>query len=100
VFLTPNQFLLRGSSLQNTDWVVGIAMYTGHETKIMQNSVSAKAKFSDLETQMNKQIFLLFLFQIFCCIIAAIVYETWRVDNKDDTKWYLALTDQQGGDYL
>ena len=27
--------LLRGSSLRNTEWVVGIAVYTGHETKIM-----------------------------------------------------------------
>jgi phospholipid-transporting ATPase len=38
--------LLRGSSLRNTDWVIGIAIYTGHETKIMRNSSNARFKMS------------------------------------------------------
>lgn len=32
----PDQILLRGSLLQNTKWVYGVVIYTGHETKIMK----------------------------------------------------------------
>ena len=32
-----NQFMLRGSSLKITQWVYGIVVYTGSETKIKQN---------------------------------------------------------------
>ncbi len=34
---SPN-FLLRGCSLKNTKWIIGLVVYTGHETKIMLNS--------------------------------------------------------------
>lgn len=31
----PDQILLRGSQLQNTKWVYGVVIYTGHESKLM-----------------------------------------------------------------
>ena len=42
--MNADQILLRGSSLRNTEWVIGIAIYTGHDTKIMKNSPSARSK--------------------------------------------------------
>jgi phospholipid-transporting ATPase len=36
--LCEKQLLLKGASLQNTDWVIGLVVYTGEETKIMLNS--------------------------------------------------------------
>jgi phospholipid-transporting ATPase len=41
--------LLRGSILKNTEWVYGVVVFSGHETKIMKNSLKAKAKLSKLE---------------------------------------------------
>lgn len=39
--LGPDQVLLRGAQLRNTQWVVGIVVYTGHDSKLMQvNPVS------------------------------------------------------------
>lgn len=35
--LDNNQIVLRGSILANTDWIVGVAIYTGKETKIVLN---------------------------------------------------------------
>ena len=32
----PDQVLLRGTQLKNTQWVLGIVVYTGFETKFMQ----------------------------------------------------------------
>lgn len=34
--LGPDQVLLRGAQIRNTQWVVGIVVYTGHDSKLMQ----------------------------------------------------------------
>ena len=36
--LGPDQVLQRGARLQNTKWAAGVVLYTGHETKLLQNS--------------------------------------------------------------
>jgi magnesium-transporting ATPase (P-type) len=38
IVLDADQILLRGSSLRNTEYVYGAAIYTGHDTKVMMNS--------------------------------------------------------------
>jgi magnesium-transporting ATPase (P-type) len=42
--LDVDQVLLRGSSLRNTQWVYGVAVYTGHDSKVMMNSSNNKPK--------------------------------------------------------
>ncbi|XP_058436778.1 phospholipid-transporting ATPase IB-like isoform X1 [Marmota monax] len=32
----PDQMLLRGTQLKNTQWIIGVVIYTGFETKLMQ----------------------------------------------------------------
>ncbi|XP_003367459.1 phospholipid-transporting ATPase 1, partial [Trichinella spiralis] len=41
--LGPDQLLLRGSLLKNTQWIFGVVIYTGHEPKLMLNSNVAPA---------------------------------------------------------
>lgn len=36
--LGPDQVLLRGAQLRNTPWAYGLAVFTGHETKLMRNA--------------------------------------------------------------
>ena len=98
--LSNEQFLLRGSSLKNTDWIVGIVVYTGHESKIMLNSSNAKTKYSKLETQMNKQIIFVFLMQLALCVTCALFYAIWFSQNKDNTDQYLELTTSQDNTLL
>lgn len=40
--LGPDQILLRGAQLRNTQWVHGVVVYTGHDTKLMQVEHSTK----------------------------------------------------------
>lgn len=44
--IDPDQVLLRGSCLRNTEWVIGVCIYSGHDTKIMKNGSRARAKTS------------------------------------------------------
>lgn len=89
--LSNEQFLLRGSSLKNTDYIVGVVIYTGHQSKIMLNSSKARSKTSQLESQMNKQILYIFLMQIVLCAVCAVYYTNWFVVNKNRTEFYLEL---------
>ena len=52
--LSYENFALRGSSLKNTEFVVGLVAYTGHNTRIMRNSVGSKQKQSHLEAQTGR----------------------------------------------
>ena len=51
--MDPDQLLLKGSSLRNTEWCLGLAVFTGHETKIMKNSSSGAPKRSKNAKQLN-----------------------------------------------
>ena len=54
VILSEQQLLLKGANLKNTEWVVGICVYSGADTKIMMNSQQGQPKMSHLESQINK----------------------------------------------
>jgi len=45
--------------LRNTDYVYGVAVFTGHDTKVMRNSAKAKYKFSTLEKLTNQSILII-----------------------------------------
>jgi len=60
--LTPDNVILRGCKLRNTEKVYGITIFTGHETKIMKNSLNAKYKFSKLEKATNVTILVILCF--------------------------------------
>ena len=56
VGLDIDNVCMRGSSLRNTEWVYGLAIFTGHQTKVMMNSSASKPKFSKIERVTNKYI--------------------------------------------
>ncbi|XXG48466.1 hypothetical protein AAC387_Pa02g2908 [Persea americana] len=70
--LSPNQILLRGCSLRNTEYIVGAVVFTGHETKVMMNAMSVPSKRSTLERKLDKLILALFGVLFLMCFIGAI----------------------------
>lgn len=85
--LTPNQILLRGCSLRNTEYIVGVVVFTGHETKVMMNAMNVPSKRSTLERRLDKLILLLFLVLFIMCLIGAIGSGIF-INSK---YWYLGL---------
>lgn len=70
--LSPNQILLRGCSLRNTEYIVGAVIFTGHETKVMMNAMNVPSKRSTLERKLDKLILTLFGALFLMCLIGAI----------------------------
>ncbi|KAJ3117734.1 hypothetical protein HDU96_005864 [Phlyctochytrium bullatum] len=66
-----NGILLRGCVLRNTSWVIGIAVYTGAESKIMMNSGNTPSKRSRIDRQLNPLVMVNFLLLTAMCLICA-----------------------------
>ncbi|KAF3616934.1 Phospholipid-transporting ATPase 6 [Capsicum annuum] len=86
--LDPSQILLRDSKLRNTAYVYGVAIFTGHDSKVMQNSTNSPSKRSRIELQMDKIIYLLFIVLLFISFASSIGF---AVDAKLELPnwWYL-----------
>ncbi|CRG97760.1 aminophospholipid-transporting P-ATPase, putative [Plasmodium gallinaceum] len=65
------QFVLRGCKLKNTDWIIGIVIYTGKETKIQMNSTKPIRKTSKLERLTNRMTIIIWFIQMIICFISA-----------------------------
>lgn len=98
--LSYENFLLRGSSLRNTKWIVGIVVYVGHETKIMLNSSPARKKFSGLEVKMNREIVVIFILQLAVCALCALYSTLWLKEYQNDNKQYLEMQEVLIGRYF
>lgn len=86
--IDPDQILLRGSCLRNTEWIMGICVYSGHETKIMKNGAKSKAKVSKIAKATNNYIVVTMLFQLSLSIVAAVATSIWTF-FRGGAYWYI-----------
>lgn len=68
-----NNLLLRGCTLRNTKWAMGIVVFTGDDTKIMLNSGVTPTKKSRIARELNFSVSINFLVLFFLCFISGIV---------------------------
>lgn len=89
--LTINQLLLRGSTLKNTGYIVGLVLYTGEETKIRLNATKPPTKFPTLEKTANLFIFALFTLVVGISVVLTTFSVFWEQANQgpDSGLWYL-----------
>ncbi|CAI4061554.1 hypothetical protein SUVZ_05G2470 [Saccharomyces uvarum] len=70
--VTISNVLLRGCSLRNTKWAMGIVMFTGDDTKIMLNSGITPTKKSRISRELNYSVIINFLLLFILCLISGI----------------------------
>uniref|UniRef100_A0A8C2RB89 Phospholipid-transporting ATPase n=1 Tax=Capra hircus TaxID=9925 RepID=A0A8C2RB89_CAPHI len=75
--LYKENLLLRGCTLRNTEAVVGIVIYAGHETKALLNNSGPRYKRSRLERQMNCDVLWCVLLLICMSLFSAIGHGLW-----------------------
>lgn len=82
--LDAKQLLLKGSILKNTEWVIGIVVYTGHSTKLMLNSKKGRVKYSSVEKIMSRYLISILILQSIFCIICGVLYSIYYKLNLED----------------
>jgi len=75
--LSAKQLLLRGSQLKNCEWIIGVVVYTGTDTKLMRNAEKSKSKQSRVEFMMNRLIIIILFVQMVFCSVTAIGNRAW-----------------------
>lgn len=90
--LSLQQILLRDSKLKNTEYIYGVVIFTGPDTKVMQNSTDPPSKRSKIERKMDKIIYILFISLILISFIGSVFFgvETKRdISSGKYRRWYL-----------
>jgi len=85
--LNAENILLRGAALRNTEWVIGLACFTGADTKLVMNSVATPSKFSQLDRLINRIVFLILFIMLICvCTLGGLAVS---VNNGSfDSLWF------------
>ncbi|KAF2458100.1 hypothetical protein BDY21DRAFT_420789 [Lineolata rhizophorae] len=92
-----SNLLLRGSSVRNTEWVLGVVVFTGEETKIMLNSGITPSKRAKISKDLNWNVIYNFMILFCMCVIAAVVQGTaWA---KSDSSQKLFEFGSYGNDH-
>ena len=92
-----DNLLLKGCFLKNTEYIIGVAIYTGHSTKIMKNSKRPKSKVSNIMKIMNRLLYSLFIFMAVICILFASLFFVFQLNlGQSLTYFYKYNNDDKG----
>ncbi|XP_040380933.1 probable phospholipid-transporting ATPase 4 [Oryza brachyantha] len=86
--IDPFQILLRDSKLRNTSFIYGVVVFTGHDSKVMQNSTESPSKRSTIEKKMDFIIYILFTVLVLISLISSIGFAV-RIKYDLPNWWYL-----------
>jgi len=82
--------LMRETNLKNTDFIYGLIVYTGNDTKIQRSNLEgekARVKVSRIMRQVNSLLKYMLLAQAACCLAGGIAAGAWAYQHGND--WYM-----------
>ena len=85
-YISIKNVLLRGARLKNVDYIYGIVLYNGHDTKLMQNIGHSSLKMSTIDKKLNYIILIIFIACIIINIISSILGVHFRNKNLPNYK--------------
>ena len=86
IYFDIKNVLLRGARLKNVDYVIGVVIYTGIDTKIMKNINHGSMKFSEMDIKLNYIVIAILIIRFFIIIIFmmnGILFRKGKLPNYD-----------------
>lgn len=81
-------FILRGSTVRNTKWVLGVVVFTGIDTKLVRNSKRTPAKRSHVERTANRLLGVVFGVLLLASAICTVTRAIWtNSEGAQATNW-------------
>ena len=90
--VNESHIILRETIIRNVDYIYGLVVYTGNDTKIQKantDGTSRKVKVSKIMRQVNEYLTIMLVFQAILCLIGGIICGIWLEDNGHS--WYLVF---------
>ncbi|KAG8198687.1 hypothetical protein JTE90_015512 [Oedothorax gibbosus] len=81
--ISKENLLLKDCILKNADFIEGIVVYAGHETKAMLNNDGPRYKRSKLEKLMNRDVIFCIVMLILLCLLGALGKFVWLSSFQD-----------------
>ena len=75
--------MLRGAVLKNTEEIVGVAVYTGNDSKIMMNAEDPRYKQSNIDLITNRLILAIIGLQLIMSLVVFVLSWIWHSNNSD-----------------
>ena len=75
--LNEKNIALRGCSLRNTDYIYGLVVNTGRDTKIMKSSTAAPSKASAMDRTINQMLIFFLGLLLLTCAIGTVMHVYW-----------------------
>lgn len=81
---------LRGAELRNTDYIFGLCVYAGTDTKIIRNLSRGKLKYGSLDAKLNRLLLLMFFLNALILVVSVLLGYQWANQFIGPSKsWYL-----------
>ncbi|KAJ5069633.1 putative phospholipid-transporting atpase [Anaeramoeba ignava] len=94
ISLSHEQLLLQTTILKNTDFVYGLAVYTGNQTKFGMNKTKTPTKWTKLDKKINRTTMFIFGLQFILVVIFGVIGSLWK-KNHGKKYSYLAYPDSE-----
>lgn len=100
VDLDISNFVPRSSRLKHTSDMIGLVLYTGHDTKVMRNTKLRKFKISSIEKKLSRYVFVIIVIMLFVLVGIGLYSVLIRKNHVDFILLYLPKDHEYGVEWL
>lgn len=92
ISLDSSNLILQATTLRNVDWVIGVAVYTGNETKVGMNKHPTPTKWTQIDRKINRTSMMIFVLQLILTVLWGVLGKIFHI-KVSKRHYYLKIED-------